>query len=242
MRTETLTYQADGLNMVNHLYWDETLPGRRPGVLVFPEAFGLEDHAKSRAERLANMGYIALACDLHGDGKVIRDLPAVMPMIAALRADPVHRRARAGGALAALVARPQVAPQKIAAIGFCFGGTMSLDLARSGAEIAAVVGFHCGLATKDPQDAKNIRCKVLICTGADDPAVPAQQRADFEKEMTDAKVDWRMHVYGGVLHSFTNPEADRMGRPELARYDAGADARSWAEMLALFDEVLGKPG
>ncbi len=238
MKSETVTYPADGLNMVGELHWDETRAGPRPGILVFPEAFGLTGHAKSRARRLAEHGYVALACDLHGDGKVIPDLADVMPIVMKLRDEPARIRARSGGALAALLARPQVDARRVAAIGFCLGGTLSLELARGGADLAAVVGFHSGLSTAAPNDAKNIKAKVLACIGADDPGIPPEQRAAFEQEMRAGGVDWRLHVYGGVVHSFTNPDAGALGRPEFARYDASADKRSWAEMLALFDEAV----
>jgi dienelactone hydrolase len=138
----------------------------------------------------------------------------------------------------ALCACPEVDTQRIAAIGFCFGGTMALELARGGAPILAAVGFHSGLATAAPQDAKNIRGRVLVCIGADDPLIPPQQRQDFEAEMRAGNVDWQMSLYGGVVHSFTNPAADRMNRPESLRYDAKADASSWRQMRELFDEVF----
>jgi dienelactone hydrolase len=239
MNIETLTYEADGLRMVSRLYYDGRGGEARPGVLVFPEAFGLGDHAVSRAERLAGLGYVALACDLHGEGRVFSDLGEVMPLIEALRTDPLRTRARASAALDALKGRAEVDAAKVAAIGFCFGGTMALELARGGAEVAGVVGFHSGLATTRPEDAKNVRGKVLVCIGADDPAIPLEQRQAFEREMREGRVDWQMNLYGGVVHSFTNPEAGRLGRPETARYDARADARSWAEMCAFFGEIFG---
>jgi dienelactone hydrolase len=238
MRTQALTYEADGLTMVSHLYHGEDGPSHRPGVLVFPEAFGLGDHARGRAERLASLGYVALACDLHGDGKVVSDLDEARSLLAPLRADPARIRSRAAGGLTALKERAEVDPARIAAIGFCFGGTMALELARSGADLTGVVGFHSGLATVAPQDARSIRGKVLVCIGADDPGIPLEQRIAFEKEMREGGVDWQMNVYGGVVHSFTNPEADSRGRPEMARYDAKADTRSWAEMCAFFDEIF----
>ena len=241
MQTETLTYEADGLQMVSHLYHDKQTDGRRPGVLVFPEAFGLGDHAKSRAERLASLGYVALACDLHGDGRVVHDLSEALGLVGPLRAEPARARTRAGKALAALQSRLEVDPSKIAAMGYCYGGTMALELARGGAAMAGVVGFHCGLATVAPQDAKNIKGKVLVCIGADDPSIPPDQRSAFEREMREGGVDWQMNIYGGVVHSFTNPEADQRGQPERARYDAKADARSWAEMCAFFEEVFRLP-
>jgi dienelactone hydrolase len=224
--------------MESTLYVDDARGGPRPGVLVFPEAFGLGDHARSRAERLASLGYAALACDLHGEGRVYDALDAVMGLINPLREDPRRTRARARGGLEALLARPEVDPARVAAIGFCFGGTMALELARGGAAIAGAVGFHSGLATVAPEDAKAIRGKVLVCIGADDPGIDAAQRAAFEAEMRAGGVDWQMNLYGGVVHSFTNPAADRLGRPDFARYDAKADARSWAEMQAFFDEIF----
>jgi Dienelactone hydrolase and related enzymes len=239
MNTETLTYESDGLHMISHLYYDEGEAGPRPGVLVFPEAFGLGEHAKSRAERLAGLGYVTLACDLHGEGRVLSDLNEAMALIAPLRADPSRTRARASAALDALRGRAEVDASRIAAIGYCFGGTMALELARGGAEVVGVVGFHSGLATARPEDAKNIRGKILVCIGADDPSIPLEQRTAFEKEMREGGVDWQMNLYGGVVHSFTNSQADRLGRPEMARYNAKADARSWAEMRAFFDEIFG---
>ena len=238
MRTETLNYEADGLSMISHLYISDEGSGPRPGVLVFPEAFGLGEHAKSRAERLAETGYVALACDLHGEGRIHNELKEVMALIEPLRADPLRTRARAVPALDALKVRSEVDSSKVAAIGFCFGGTMALELARSGAEVAGVVGFHSGLATARPEDAKNILGKILVCIGADDPGIPADQRAAFEKEMREGGVDWQMNLYGGVVHSFTNPEADKRGMPKRVRYDAKADARSWTEMSAFFDEIF----
>jgi dienelactone hydrolase len=240
MHTETLTYDADGLQMESHLYYvDDARQTRRPGVLVFPEAFGLGDHAKSRAERLAALGYVALACDLHGEGKVYDQLDTVMGLLNPLREDPQRTRARARGGLQALLARPQVDPGRVAAVGYCFGGTMALELARGGNPVAGVVGFHSGLATVVPDDAKAITGKVLVCIGADDPGIDAAQRRAFEEEMRAGGVDWQMNTYGGVVHSFTNPAADQLKRPDFARYDAKADARSWREMQAFFDEVFG---
>ena len=127
-------------------------------------------------------------------------------------------------------------PDRLAAIGYCFGGTMSLELARSGAPLAAVVGFHSGLATPHPEDAANITGKVLVCIGADDPIIPPEQRLGFEDEMRAAGVDWQMHVYGGAVHSFTNPTAD--GSNPAIRYDQHADERSWLAMQGLFAEVF----
>ena len=217
---------------------DDAKTGRRPGVLVFPEAFGLGDHAKQRAERLAGMGYVAMAGDLHGQQYLTKGLEEAIGLIGPLREDPLRIRARTDAALTALLAHPEVDPGRIAAIGYCFGGTMALELARGGAAVHAVAGFHCGLGTTLPQDAKNIAGKVLVCVGADDPSIDTAARSAFETEMREGHVNWQMSVYDGVVHSFTNPDADKLGRPEFAAYNAQADTRSWAEMRALFDEVF----
>lgn len=238
MRHETLTYQADGLTMQSQLFF-EPASGPRAGVLVFPEAFGLGEHAIGRAERLAAMGYVALACDLHGDGQVVDDLQQAIGLLQPMLADPTHTRARAAGGLKALVSRPEVDPARVASIGFCFGGTMSLELARSGADLKAVVGFHSGLATSAPKtDAGAIKARILVCIGADDPMIPSEQRAAFETEMREAGVDWQVHLYGNTVHSFTNPEAAKRNMPDAIRYDAEADARSWASLQQLFSETL----
>lgn len=237
MQTRNISYQADGLSMDSQLFY-EPAPGKKPGILVFPEAFGLGEHALSRAKRLANLGYVALACDLHGGRQMIHDFNQIRPILLSLRNEVSGMRARALGGLDALRACPEVDPDRIAAIGYCFGGTMALELARSGANIAGVVGFHSGLATTATEGAKNIKAKVLVCIGADDPSIPPEQRLAFEEEMRARKVDWQMTVFGGVVHSFSNPEADKMGRPEMSRYDAKADRRSWQQMCELFDEIF----
>lgn len=237
MSPEQIIYTADGLSMRSELYLGVGI-GARPAVLVFPEAFGLSDHARNRAQRLAELGYAALACDLHGEAALHEDLPKVMGLITPMMEDPSHTRARAQGALQALLARPEVDPSRVAAIGFCFGGTMALELARSGASIVAAMGFHSGLKTTRPEDAKNIKGRILVAIGADDPGIDMEQRNQFEQEMRAGSVDWQIHAYGGVVHSFTNMNAGRLNRPDFARYSELADARSWASMRALFDEAF----
>lgn len=238
MQTETLTYQADGLMMKSQLFL-EPAAGPRPAILVFPEAFGLSEHAISRAKRLAELGYVALACDLHGDARLVDDLQEAIGMLQPLFADPSKTRARAGGGLDALLARPEVDAAKVGAIGFCFGGTMALELARAGADVKAIVGFHSGLGTTAPKtDAKAIKGRVLVCIGADDPMIKPDDRAAFAAEMGEAGVDWQMHLYGRTVHSFTNKEAGKRDMPAAIRYSPEADARSWAAMQELFGETI----
>jgi dienelactone hydrolase len=237
MKTQSVEYEADGLQMIGHFACTASKP--RPAVLVFPDAGGLGEHAKARAERLASeFGYAAMACDLYGQQEVIPDFNAVLPRLQAIRTSAAKVRARTVNALAALVARPEVDPSRIAAIGFCFGGTLTYELALTGADIKAAVGFHSGLTVTSPGDAEHIRAKVLALLGADDPSIPAADRSTFEGMLRGRGVDWQMTLYGGVVHSFTNPNADKLGRPEFARYDANADARSWTQMNNLLAEVF----
>jgi dienelactone hydrolase len=211
--------------------------GRRPGVLVFPEAFGLDEHAVVRASRLAALGYVALACDLHGQGRVVDQLPDAMAELQPLIDAPARTRMRATAAMSALAARPEVDATRMAAIGFCF--PMSLELARSGAEIKAAVGFHTALATKAPAvESGVIKARVLVCIGSDDPFIPMEQRAAFEAEMRGVGADWEMNLYGRTVHSFTNQEAAKRNLPDAIRYNAEADARAWTSALDLFARVL----
>ena len=230
-------YQSDGLAMVSSLHRPAG-GGPAPGVLVFPEAFGLGEHAIEKAGRIADeLGYVALACDLHGERRAI-GMDGLAGALGPLRASAEKVRARTGDAMAALLAQGGVDASRIAAIGYCFGGTMAFELALSGADIKAAIGFHSGLQVTSPQDAGKIKGKVMALLGAEDPGIPSDQREAFHKMLTDAGVDWQMSLYGGVVHSFTNKDADAAGRPEFLRYDAAADRRSWREMAALMEEVF----
>ncbi|QQS14983.1 MAG: dienelactone hydrolase family protein [Rhodospirillales bacterium] len=238
MRVEDIAYNDGGTRLVGQLAVDETRPGRRPGVLVCHEGPGLTDHTKIIARRLAKLGYVAYAMDYHGDGRPLANPADTMARLNPWRADPTSIRVRAGIALKLLAARPEVDAGRMAAIGYCFGGTTALELARAGEDLRCVVGFHSGLATARPQDAVNIKAKVLVNIGAEDPIIPPEQRLDFEKEMRAANVDWRMILYGGAGHSFTNPAADARNMPGF-KYHEPTDRRSWRAMLDLFDETLG---
>ena len=235
--TRNIPYDTDGRTMVGTLAVPEGSE-RRPGILVCHEGPGLDDHARDIAVRLAELDYVAFALDYHGDGRPIADRQQMMARIGELRADPLRTRAIGTAGLDVLRAEARTDPDRLAAIGFCFGGTVSLELARGGADLKAAVGFHAGLGTARPQDARDIRAKVLALIGADDPMVTSADRLAFEEEMRAGGVDWVLTVYGGAEHSFTRPGADGSAVPGV-RYDEATDRRSWRAMLNLLDEVFG---
>jgi len=237
MKAQQISYDVEGHRMVGHLAFDERRDGRRPGVLLCHEGPGLDAHVRSRADLLADLGYIAFALDYHGGGQPL-PLEQIAERALALLHDRERMRMLGRAGLEVLCEQDMTDTDRLAAIGYCAGGTMALELARDGADLRAVVGFHCGLATSHPADGGSIAGSVLVCIGGDDPLVPQDERLAFEQEMHSAGVaDWQVELYGGVGHSFTNPRAGDLGLPGVA-FDARADARSWRSMLALFDETL----
>jgi dienelactone hydrolase len=236
MTSSDVEYSIDGKRYLGHLAVPDG-DDRRPGVLVCHEGPGLDDHAKGRADRLAaELGYVAFALDYHGDGRPL-PMAEVMPKLGELMGSPERTRQLGRAGLDVLLANPRVDHAKVAAIGYCFGGTMALELARDGADLAAVVGFHSGLATAAPANKGAVKAKVLTCIGVDDPIIPPEQRGAFEAEMNAAGADWRMNLYSHAAHSFTNPAAGALGMPGIA-YHAPTDARSWRAMIDLFEEVF----
>src|SRR3984893_17375843 len=237
MKPETIEYRDGDVALRGFLAYDDQKSTRRPGVLVMPEAFGLGSHAKQRAERLAQLGYVAIAGDPYGNGIALNDLQDAMKYSGALSKNPANFRKRARVALDKLASLPQVDPNRLAAIGYCMGGTFSLELARDGAPLEGVVSFHGGLQTQRPAAAGQAKGKILVCTGADDPFVPVAQVNALADEMTKAGADWQIIIYGGTVHSFTNPEADKIGTPGIA-YNKLSDERSWKAMTSFFEEIF----
>ena len=238
MQTQDVDYRADAAHLRGYLAFDEAMTGPRPGVLVFHEGLGLGEFAMARARRLAELGYVAFAADMFGDRRQARNLQEVAKLVGDLRSEPATLRGRGRAALAALAAMPEVDASRMAAIGFCFGGSVVLELAREGTDLKAVVSFHGVLTTTMPAAPGKVKASVLVLTGADDPLAPPEQVAAFEAEMRAAGVpDWQLISYGNTLHGFTNPAADG-SMLRTALYSAQADRRSWASMRSLFDEVL----
>ncbi|HZT33916.1 MAG TPA: dienelactone hydrolase family protein [Bryobacteraceae bacterium] len=238
MKTETFAYHLGDTTFRGYLAYDAARAGKRPGVLVVHEAWGIGEHVQQRAERLAERGYVALAVDMFGEGRQAASNQEGLAWSAGLRNDLPTLRARIRAAFDALAGLPEVDPGRIASIGYCFGGTTSLELARSGAPAAGVVSFHGRLETKSPAEPQQVKARILVCTGADDPMIPQAQVQAFIEEMSRAGADYQVIVYGGAKHSFTNPRAGERGIEGLA-YNQLADERSWNAMLSFFREIFG---
>lgn len=209
-----------------------------PAILVAHEAPGMGPHVREKAERLSHAGYVAFALDLYGgEGFSLEEARALHER---MMTEPGLMVARASAALNVLRAQPRVEPERLAAIGFCQGGIVALELARAGAPIRAAIGFHPGLKRPAGSPDGPISAKVLMMLGDEDPVVPQEDRLAFAASMDAAGADWQLHLYGGVGHSFTNPHVDATGFPGF-RYDAAADRRSWASMMALLEEVFACP-
>jgi dienelactone hydrolase len=235
MDLESVHYEADGRSFTGFLA-DGSGGRRMPGVLVIHEGGGLTDHTRLRAERLAELGYVAFAMDLFGEPVV--DLDRAREITRYLRDNVGALRERCRAALAVLATHDNVDPGRLGAIGYCIGGAAAIELARDGAELACIVGFHAGFIDSPPaEDDGRIRGRLLLCHGADDPIVTAEQRIAFLARMSAAGIDWQLHLYGGTGHSFTNPEIDAWKIPGFA-YQEASDRRAWAAMLGLFAEVF----
>ncbi|GMV39794.1 MAG: dienelactone hydrolase [Myxococcales bacterium] len=236
VKTRTVEYEHDGVTLEGLVAWDDARQGKRPGVLIVHDWMGVGPFVAEQAERLARDGYVAFAADIYGKGVRPKDTKEAAAQAGKYRGDRALLRARAAAGLAEL-RKSELTGSKVAAIGYCFGGGTVLELARSGADVAGVVSFHGNLDTPNAADAKSITGKVLVLHGADDPYVPADQVAAFEKEMRDAKVDWQMVHFGGAVHSFTNPRAGD-DPSKGAAYDERAARRAWAHMQQLFAELF----
>jgi dienelactone hydrolase len=237
VKTTTVEYKQGDTTLEGYLAWDDAKTAKRPGVLIVHEWTGLNDHMKQRAEMLAKLGYVAFAADIYGKGIRPATQPEAAKTAGIYKDDRPLMRARVRAGLDELKKQKLVDPQRIAAIGYCFGGTTVLELARDAADIRGVVSFHGGLSTPTPQDAKNIKGKVLALHGADDPFVKADEVAAFQDEMRKGGVDWQFVSYSNAVHSFTNKAAGN-DNSKGAAYNEKADRRSWEAMKAFFAEIF----
>jgi dienelactone hydrolase len=240
IKTEEVTYAAEGVTMNGFLAYDSARQGKRPGVLVVHEWWGHNEYARKRARQLAELGYTALAVDMYGAGTQVDHPEDAGKFAGEVMNNLDTARARFEAAMKVLQQHPTVDPQKVAAIGYCFGGGVVLHMARMGVDLDGVVSFHGSLATKTPARKGAVKAAVLVCNGAADPFVTAEQIEAFKEEMKAAGVDLTFVSYEGVKHSFTNPDADSFAKRfnlPLA-YDADADRKSWQQMQDLFDRIF----
>jgi dienelactone hydrolase len=235
-------YTADGQEMIGYLAYDENIQGERPGVLVVHEWWGLNDYARMRARMLAELGYTALALDMYGGDKVATHPEDAQKFSSALMKNFDLAKARFLAGLAFLKNQPTVDPTRIAAIGYCFGGGIVLNMARQGVDLKGVASFHGNLTAVKPARPGSIKAKILVLHGGADKFSTPEQIEAFKKEMTAAGADFRFITYPGALHSFTNPDADALGKKfnMPIGYNAQADKQSWEELKKFLKEIFVK--
>ena len=240
---ETVEYKSDGTNLKGYVAYDDSIKGKRPGVLVVHEWWGHNEYARKRADMLAGLGYTALAVDMYGDGKNTTHAEDANKFMTEVMSNMDVARKRFMAAMDYLKAQPTVDPYHIAAIGYCFGGGVVLYMAGIGTDLGGVVSFHGSLGTASKPEPGSVKAKILVFAGGADPFVPQEQVDAFKKQMDEANADYKVVVYPGVKHSFTNPAADEFGKNNNLplEYNKEADEKSWAEMQEFLKEVF-KPG
>ncbi len=237
LQSQMIEYKEGDTVLEGYMVYDDATAGPRPGILVVHDWMGFGPFANHKADELAKLGYTALAVDIYGKEVRPQNTDEAGQLAGMYKGDRALLRRRILAGYETLKQEKTVDPNKIAVMGFCFGGTTALELARSGAAIRGVVSFHGGLSSPTPMDAKNIKAKVLVLHGADDPLVPPQEVQAFEKEMNDAGVDWQLVKYSGAVHAFTFPGAGNDNKKGVA-YNERADKRSWVAMKDFFEEIF----
>lgn len=237
IKTERIEYKSGDDIFEGFIAYDESVSAKRPGILVVHEWWGLNDYAKMRTEQLAKEGYVAFAVDMFGDGKTTTSPDEAKKLATSVASDPGLMRERIKAGFEELKNNELVDTDKLAVIGFCFGGRPALDLARSGANLKGVAVFHSSLPQGN--DAKNIKAKILILHGADDKFIPEEEISAFRKEMDEAGITWQMNYYSKAVHAFTNPNAGNDPSKGLA-YNERASQMAWKEMHLFFDEIFAK--
>jgi dienelactone hydrolase len=238
MLTKDIAYAVDGKTYTGYLADDESRGAKRPGILVCHQGLGLSEHAKERARMLANAGYVAFALDMYG--RLAKSREDVMSLIGELVSNPSELRKRAQAGLDVLRDQTNTDKQRLAAVGYCFGGSVVIEMARSVPGLSCVVAFHPGLADQPETDERGVLCKVMVCAGVDDPLIRPEARERFISLMKAANADWQLMTYGGAGHAFTDKTVDAMNMPGFS-YNEAVDKRSWSAMRALFDESFVSP-
>jgi dienelactone hydrolase len=239
IKTQTIEYKHDGTTMKGYLAFEDSVSAVRPGVLVVHEWWGLNDYAKNRAVELAKLGYVAFCPDMYGDGKTTEHPKEAGEMATLVRKNVKAWQGRAQAGLEVLKKQVQVDGTKIAAIGYCFGGSTCLQLAYTGADLAAVVTFHAALPAPTDEEAKSVKAKILVCHGADDFFISKESISAFKGALEKGKVSLDFQAYPGAVHSFTVTGADKKEIKGMA-YHEEADKKSWQQMKDLFKATLGK--
>jgi len=239
LQTSVVEYTDRGTVLEGYLAEQKDLQGKRPGVLVISDWMGVSEPYKRIADKLADMGYVALVADIYGKGVRPSNNQEAAAEATKYKTDRKLLRERVLAGLTELKKNPNVDPNRIAAIGYCFGGTTVLELARSGAPVVGVVSFHVGLDSPSPEDGKNIRAKVLVLHGADDPVSKPKDVAEFQEELRKGNVDWQMVYYGDTVHSFTQQKAGT-DKSKGNAYNEKADKRSWEAMRQFFTEIFSE--
>lgn len=239
VQSQAIDYEREGASYTGYLYWNDAVQGKRPGILVVHEWWGLNDYAKKRAFMLAELGYVAFAVDIYGRGKVTQQREQAKTWMTEVTADLEDWRERALYGLKLLSDNERVEANQLAVIGYCFGGATALHLAYANAPVKGVVSFH-GALPAAPDSAKGqVKPSILVLHGEADNFVHPDVIANFKKKLDEAGADWEMDVYGGAYHGFTNPDAAQFGMDNL-RYQPKADQRSWARMQTFFKELFGE--
>jgi dienelactone hydrolase len=242
IKTKTVEYKAQDAVMKGYLAYDEGIKGKRPGVLVVHEWWGQNDYIRRRARMLAELGYVALALDMYGEGKQAMHPTDAGKFSSELMQNFDVSKARFLAAMDFLKQQAPVDPTRIAAIGYCFGGGVVLNMARQGVDLKGVASFHGSLKAVKPAQPGEVKAKVLVLNGADDKFIPQDQIEAFQQEMKTAGADFKFISYPGALHSFTNPEADEIAKKfnMAVAYNADADKKSWDELKKFLKTIFGK--
>lgn len=235
--TKMVEYKQGDTVLEGILAYDDKVKTKRPGVLIVHDWMGVGDYVKMRAEQVAKLGYVAFAADIYGKNNRPKDQKQAAEIAGSFRKDRPLLRDRAKAGLETLLKSNLVDAKRVATMGYCFGGGTSLELARSGADLRGAISFHGNLDTPNADDAKNIKAKVLVLHGADDPYVPSEQVQAFQTEMRNAKIDWQFVAYGNAVHAFTEQHAGN-DNSKGAAYNADADKRSWIAMKDFFGEIF----
>ena len=239
IKEEIISYTSDGVTLKGFVAYDESIKGKRPVVLIVHEWWGLNDYVKMRARKLAELGYLAMAVDMFGNGKIAADPKEAQEFTMPFYKDPQLGKSRLDAAIKKIKEYPQADPGNIAAIGYCFGGSLVLNSAKLGADLKGVVSFHGGLAGV-PVNKKLLKAKILVCHGASDKFVSQHDADVFKQQLDSIGADYTFKVYANATHAFTNPDATKLGKEfnMPIEYNANADEDSWNDMKIFFRRIF----